>query len=138
MAEQTLVLIKPDGVKRKHVGEVLARFEKKGFEISALKLMDMSSELSDEHYQEHVDRPFYPKLKAFILSGPIVVMIISGPRAVEVVRLMVGATDSAEADPGTIRGDLSLDKGENIVHASDSLESARREIKIFFPGHTTK
>ncbi|MBG91059.1 MAG: nucleoside-diphosphate kinase [Actinobacteria bacterium] len=130
--EKTLVLIKPDGVSRGLVGEVLGRFEQKGLKISELKMMQMTDELSDRHYAEHVDKPFYPRLKAFILSGPIVAMVLEGDRAIEVVRRLVGDTDSAEAAPGTIRGDLSLSKGENIIHASDSSESAQRELALFF------
>lgn len=133
MVERTLVFIKPDGVKRQLVGEVLSRFERKGLLIKALECIQISSELSDKHYQEHVDKPFYPGLKEFITSGPVVVFVLEGESAVSVVRLMVGATDSAQALPGTIRGDLSLYKGENIIHASDSTESAKREIANFFP-----
>ena len=132
MLEQTFVMIKPDGVRRGLVGEVLGRFEAKGFTIKELKLLTISPELSKKHYEEHVDKPFYPGLEEFVTSGPVVAMILEGKRAIEVVRKMVGVTDSAEAEPGTIRGDLSLDKGENIIHASDSPESAVREIANFF------
>ena len=130
--EQTLVFIKPDGVKRHIIGRILTRFEEKGLSVSALKMLQLTDELADLHYEEHVDKPFYANLKTFILSGPIVVMILSGEQAISVVRKMVGSTDSASADPGTIRGDFSLYKGENIIHASDSLKNAKREIDIFF------
>ena len=133
MENKTLVFIKPDGVSRKLVGRVLTRFEEKGFSLAALQHLTVSPELSDKHYAEHVDKPFYPNLRKFITSGPIVAMVLEGNRAVEVVRRMVGDTDSAEAPAGTIRGDFSLDKGENIIHASDSPESAAREIANFFP-----
>ncbi len=132
MSEQTFVMIKPDGVKRGLVGEVLSRFEAKGFILKELKQLTISPELSKKHYAEHIDRPFYPGLEAFVTSGPVVAMVLEGNRAIEVVRKMVGVTDSAEAEPGTIRGDFSLDKGENIIHASDSAESAVREIANFF------
>ncbi len=133
MVEKSLVFIKPDGVQRKLVGKVIARFEEKGLVLKALSHLTMSSALSDKHYEEHVDKDFYPNLKSFITSGPIVVMVLEGHRAVEVIRRMVGDTDSAEAPAGTIRGDYSLHKGENIIHASDSVESATREIANFFP-----
>ncbi|RAP34825.1 nucleoside-diphosphate kinase [Candidatus Marinamargulisbacteria bacterium SCGC AG-439-L15] len=133
MLERSLVFIKPDGVSRKLVGRVLTRFEEKGLSLVKLEMLTMTSELSDKHYEEHVDKDFYPNLKRFITSGPIVVMVLEGNRAVEVIRRMVGDTDSAEAPAGTIRGDFSLDKGENIIHASDSNESATREIANFFP-----
>jgi nucleoside-diphosphate kinase len=129
--EQSLVFIKPDGVKRGLVGEVIRRFEVKGLKLVALKMLTMSSDLSDKHYAEHVDRPFYPGLKAFVTGSPIVAMVIEGNRAVSIIRKMVGVTDSAEAEAGTIRGDFSIDKGENIIHASDSVESAKREIANF-------
>lgn len=132
MSEQTFVMIKPDGVRRGLVGEVLKRFETKGFKIKELKQVTITPELSKKHYEEHVDKPFYPGLEEFITSGPVVAMVLEGKRAVEVVRKMVGVTDSADAEPGTIRGDFSLEKGENIIHASDSPESAAREIANFF------
>ncbi len=133
MVERTLVLIKPDGVAKKKVGEIIRRFEEKGLSLVQLKLLTISDQLSDQHYQEHVQKPFYPALCAFITSGPVVAMILEGTNAISVVRRMVGATDSSEADPGTIRGDLALSKAENMVHASDSLESASREMTLFFP-----
>jgi nucleoside-diphosphate kinase len=131
--EQSLVFIKPDGVSRGIVGEIIARFEKKGFIIKNLKMLTMSPKLADEHYAEHIGKPFFPGLKQFITSGPIVAMILEGRNAVEGIRKMVGVTDSAKAEPGTIRGDFSLSGTQNIIHASDSVTSAKREIKIFFP-----
>jgi len=130
--ERTLVFVKPDGVRRKLVGEVIGRFEKKGFEIAELKKITITPELADRHYAEHIGKPFYPPLKDFICSGPVVIMVLEGRNAVESVRQMIGCTDSAKAAPGTIRGDLSLLNNQNIVHASDSLESATREISNFF------
>ena len=130
--ETTFVMIKPDGVRRGLVGEVLRRFETKGFKILEMKQLTISPELSKRHYEEHVDKPFYPGLESFITSGPVVAFVLEGTKAVSVVRKMVGVTDSAEAEPGTIRGDFSLEKGENIIHASDSVESAVREISNFF------
>ena len=133
MLEKTLVLIKPDGFKRKLVAEIIGRFERRGFEFVALKQLTMNSELADTHYAEHVNKSFYPVLKAFITSGPIVAFVLAGDEAVSVVRKMVGVTNSLEAEPGTIRGDLSLSKGENVIHASDSVKSAEREISLYFP-----
>lgn len=132
MKQQTFVMIKPDGVRRHLVGEVLSRFERKGFEVKSLKMLSLSPDLSKAHYQEHVDKHFYPGLESFITSGPVVAMVLEGHEAIKVVRKMVGVTDSAEAEAGTIRGDFSLEKGENIIHASDSPESAIREIANFF------
>ena len=132
MKQQTFVMIKPDGVRRHLVGELLSRFERKGFEVKSLKMLRVSPDLSKSHYQEHVDKPFYPGLESFITSGPVVAMVLEGNEAIKVVRKMVGVTDSAEAEAGTIRGDFSLEKGENIIHASDSPESAVREIANFF------
>tara|TARA_Y100001935_G_scaffold252501_1_gene256563 strand:+ start:2323 stop:2736 length:414 start_codon:yes stop_codon:yes gene_type:complete len=132
MAEQSLVFIKPDGVKRRLMSEVIRRFETRGFEFKRLELRQLSSDEVDAHYQEHVERDFYPRLKEFILSGPILIMILEGDRVVDTVRKMVGPTDALDAEPGTIRGDLALSKGENVIHASDSPESAKREIENFF------
>ena len=132
MVEQSLVFIKPDGVKRRLVSEIVGRFEKRGFNFLKLELRQLSSDEVDRHYQEHVERDFYPRLRDFILSGPVVIMVLEGERVIDTIRKMVGVTDSLDADPGTIRGDLSLDKGENVVHASDSVESAKREIENFF------
>ena len=130
--ERTLVFIKPDGVERGLIGEVIKRFESRGIQIQELKQLTMSPEQVDTHYQEHLERPFYPDLKTYILSGPVVVMILAADNVVSIVRTMVGATNAGEAAPGTIRGDLALNTANNIVHASDSTESAEREIKNFF------
>jgi nucleoside-diphosphate kinase len=134
MSERTLVLLKPDAVRRGLVGEVLSRFEAKGLTISALELRTIDAAKADEHYAEHVDRDFYPPLRAFVTSGPLLAATLEGDDAVEVVRAINGATDGRKAAPGTIRGDLSLSNRENLVHGSDSQESAEREIAIWFPG----
>ena len=131
--ERTLVLIKPDAVCRGLVGEILSRFERKGLTIEAMVLRTMDAELADAHYAEHVTKPFYPPLKEFMTSGPLVALILSGDSAIDVVRGMIGATDGRKAAPGTIRGDLALSNRENLVHASDSPESAAREIALWFP-----
>ena len=133
MTERTLVLIKPDAVARGLVGEVIARFERKGLTLSALVLRTMDVELADRHYAEHLEKAFYPPLRDFMTSGPLLAGIFSGDEAVDVVRALVGATDGRKAAAGTIRGDLSLSNRENLVHASDSIESAEREIKLWFP-----
>lgn len=133
VTERTLVLIKPDAVARGLVGEVISRFERKGLSIEAMVLRAMDGDLADRHYAEHVEKPFYPPLKEFMTSGPLVAMIINGDQAVEVVRGLVGATDGRKAVAGTIRGDLSLSNRENLVHASDTPESAKREIALWFP-----
>lgn len=132
-AERTLVLVKPDAVRRGLIGQILSRFERRGLTIEAMVLRDMPAELADQHYAEHVERDFYPPLKEFMTSGPLVAAVMSGDQAVGVVRAMVGATDGRVADPGTIRGDFSLSKRENLVHASDSTTSAKREIALWFP-----
>jgi len=131
--ERTLVLIKPDAVKRGLVGEIVSRLERKGLAFEALVMRTMDGELADEHYAEHTQKAFYPPLKAFMISGPLIAAIVSGDQAVSVVRALVGATDGRVAAAGTIRGDLSLSNRENLVHASDSVESAEREIKLWFP-----
>jgi nucleoside-diphosphate kinase len=133
MTERTLVLIKPDAVRRSLVGEILSRFERKGLALEALHLQVMDAGTADQHYAEHLAKPFYPNLKQFMTSGPLVAMVLSGDQAVGVVRTLVGATDGRKAAAGTIRGDYSLSNQQNIVHASDSADSATREIKIFFP-----
>ncbi len=134
MTERSLVLIKPDAVARGLVGTVLARYEAKGLTLAALELRTIDAELSDAHYSEHLERPFYPGLRDFITSGPLVALVVEGERAIEAVRALNGATDGVKAAPGTIRGDLCLSGSENIVHASDSPESAAREIALWFPG----
>lgn len=133
MSERTLVLVKPDAVRRGLVGEVLSRFERKGLRIVAMDQRSIDGDLADWHYAEHVERDFYPPLRTFITSGPLVAMVLEGDEAIAVVRALTGATDGRTASAGTIRGDLSLSNRENLVHASDSAESAAREISIFFP-----
>jgi nucleoside-diphosphate kinase len=133
VSERTLVLVKPDAVRRGMVGEVLSRFERKGLGIVAMDLRSIDGELADRHYAEHLERDFYPPLRTFITSGPLVAMVLEGDQAIAVVRALTGATDGRAAAAGTIRGDLSLSNRENLVHASDSPESAAREISIFFP-----
>jgi nucleoside-diphosphate kinase len=130
--EQTYVMIKPDAVKRKLIGEVIARFEKRGFDIAKMKMLNISDELAQKHYEEHVGKPFFNPLIDFITSGPVVSMIIEGENAVKIVRKMCGPTNCADAQPGTIRGDFSIHYNLNIIHSSDSAESAKREIKTFF------
>jgi nucleoside-diphosphate kinase len=133
VTERTLVLIKPDAVRRGLIGEVLTRFERKGLTVVALDQRTIDGETADRHYAEHVERDFYPPLRAFITSGPLVAMVLEGDQAIAVIRGINGATDGRVAAAGTIRGDLSLSNRENLVHASDSAESAAREIAIFFP-----
>lgn len=133
MSERTLVLIKPDGVRRGLAGEVLARIERKGLRIVAMDLRTVGRDLAETHYAEHVDKPFYGSLVDFITSGPLVALVAEGPRAIEAFRALAGATDPVKAGPGTIRGDYALEVQDNIVHGSDSPDSAEREIKIFFP-----
>ena len=133
MSERTLVLIKPDGVRRGLTGEVLARIERKGLQVVAMDLRTVGKDLAETHYAEHVGKPFYGSLVEFITSGPLVALVAEGPRAIEAFRALAGATDPVKAGPGTIRGDYALEVQENIVHGSDSPDSAEREIKIFFP-----
>ncbi|MCX7969990.1 MAG: nucleoside-diphosphate kinase [Negativicutes bacterium] len=132
--ERSLVLVKPDGVERGLVGEVIGRFERRGLKIVNLRMLTMSRDMAEQHYAEHKGKGFYPGLIDYITSGPLVAMEVAGWQAIRVVRAMVGATDPVEAAPGTIRGDLALLKGENIIHASDSPGSAERELQLFFPG----
>ncbi|MDP9398964.1 MAG: nucleoside-diphosphate kinase [Actinomycetota bacterium] len=134
MPERTLVLLKPDAVRRGLIGELLGRYERKGLTIVALDLRRIDAETADRHYAEHVGKDFYPPLQAFITSGPLVALVLEGDTAINVVRAVNGATDGRAAAPGTIRGDLALSNRENLVHASDSAESAQREIATFFPG----
>ena len=133
VTERTLVLIKPDAVRRGLVGEVLSRFERKGLTIEAMVQRGMDADLADRHYAEHVTKAFYPPLKEFMTGGPLVALVLAGDKAIEVVRGLTGATDGRAAAPGTIRGDLSLSNRENLVHASDSVDSAKREIALWFP-----
>ena len=130
--EQTFSMLKPDAVQRGLAGEIIGRFEKKGLKLVALKLMKISRELAERHYGEHLGKPFFEELVGFITSGPVVAMVWEGKNAVQVVRTMMGKTDPQEALPGTIRGDFGLFTGNNIVHGSDSLQSAEREINLFF------
>ena len=133
MSQRTLVLIKPDAVRRGLVGDVLSRFESKGLTIVAMEQRLIDTSQADTHYHEHVDKDFYPPLRDFVTSGPLVALVLEGDEAVEVVRAINGATDGRKAAPGTIRGDLSLSNRENLVHGSDSPESAEREIALWFP-----
>lgn len=134
MTERTLVLIKPDALRRGLAGEILSRFERKGLRIAALELRQATGEVLDEHYAEHLDRDFYPGLRNFMLGGDLLALILEGDSAISVVRELNGATDGRQAAPGSIRGDLSLSNQQNLVHGSDSAESAAREIAIWFPG----
>jgi nucleoside-diphosphate kinase len=131
--ERTLVLVKPDALRRGLLGEILGRFERKGLTIDALVVRTMDAELADQHYAEHVDKAFYPPLKEFMTSGPLAALVLSGDEVIAVVRALVGATDGRKAAAGTIRGDLSLSNRENLVHASDSADSAKRELALWFP-----
>ena len=130
--ERTFVMVKPNGVARGLVGEVVARFERRGFTLRGMKALHIDRALAERHYAEHIGKPFFEALVAFITSGPVVAMVWEGREAVAVARAMMGVTDSAQAAPGTIRGDFSLSKEENVVHGSDSQESAAREISLFF------
>ena len=131
--ERSLVLVKPDAVRRGLLGEILARFERKGLVIEALELRTMDATLADQHYADHVAKPFYPPLKEFMTSGPLAALVLAGDNVIEVVRAMIGVTDGRKAAAGTIRGDFSLSNRENLVHASDSPESAKRELALWFP-----
>lgn len=133
MAERTLVLLKPDAVRRGLVGELLRRYESKGLRFVAMDLRTIDGELADKHYADHLGKGFYPALREFILSGPLVALVLEGDFAVDVVRNLNGATDGRAAAPGTIRGDLALSNRENLVHASDSGDAAAREVGLFFP-----
>ena len=133
MSERTLVLVKPDGVRRGLVGEVVTRLERKGLALVALQLRTLDRATAEEHYGEHRERPFFGELVEFITGGPLVALVVEGPRAVEAVRTLMGVTDPVKSAPGSLRGDFALEIGENLVHGSDSPESASREIGIFFP-----
>lgn len=130
--ERTFVMVKPDGVRRRLVGEVIRRIEAKGYDIVELKLMTIPDELAREHYGEHVDKPFFGDLVSFVTSGPVVAMVVEGPDAILGMRQIMGATNPLDAAPGSIRGDYASFITENIVHGSDSAASAEREIKLFF------
>ena len=132
-AERTLILVKPDAFERGLTGDVIARFERKGFRIAALKLMRLEPELAQRHYAEHAEKPFFGELVEFITGGPLVAMVLEGVRAVDGARQVIGATDPLQASPGSIRGDYATEVTFNLVHGSDSPESADREIALFFP-----
>nr|WP_221247339.1 nucleoside-diphosphate kinase [Gordonia humi] len=137
VTEQTLVLIKPDGVQRGVIGEVISRIERKGLRLAALELRTVSVEVASEHYAEHAERPFFGSLLEFITSGQVVAAVVEGPRAITAFRQLAGGTDPVEkATPGTIRGDFGLETQFNLVHGSDSPESAAREIALWFPNLT--
>ena len=131
--EETLVLIKPDGVKRQICGEILTRYERKGLIIKAMKLLQTPKELAEEHYADHKDKPFFGELVDFITSGPVLAFVLAGKNAVTSVRTINGATNPVDATPGSIRGDYALTMDSNVVHASDSVDSAAREIHLWFP-----
>jgi nucleoside-diphosphate kinase len=131
--DRTLILVKPDAVERNLTGEILARFERKGLRIAALKMMQVDRALAEQHYAEHSERPFFGELVDFITSSPLVALILEGDHAVQAARQVIGATNPIDAAPGSIRGDYGLETGQNLVHGSDSFDSAQREIKLFFP-----
>ncbi len=130
--ERTLVLCKPDAVQRGLVGQIISRFEDKGLKIAGMKMLHVDEALADRHYQEHLEKPFYPQLRAFITSSPVIALAIEGDNAVEVVRTLVGVTNPQKAAPGTVRGDFGINFTKNLVHGSDSTASAEREISLFF------
>jgi nucleoside-diphosphate kinase len=131
--ERTLILVKPDAFARSLSGEIIARFERKGLRLAALKQMTMTTELAEQHYAEHAEKPFFGELTSFITSGPLVAMVLEGDRAIEAARQVIGATDPLKAAPGSIRGDFAIEVGQNMVHGSDAPESAAREVGLFFP-----
>jgi nucleoside-diphosphate kinase len=130
--EKTFLMVKPDGVQRQLIGEIVARFERKGFQLVGAKLMQVSKELAEKHYGEHKDKPFFGELVDFITSGPVFAMVWQGENVIATARQMMGSTNPKDAAPGTIRGDFGLTVGKNVIHGSDSLESAEREINLFF------
>ncbi|HTL24935.1 MAG TPA: nucleoside-diphosphate kinase [Mycobacteriales bacterium] len=132
--ERTLVLVKPDGVRRGLAGEVISRLERKGLGLVAMELRTLARETAEQHYAEHAERPFFGELVEFITGGPLVALVVEGPNAVAATRRLMGVTNPVEATPGSIRGDYALEIGQNLVHGSDSPASAAREIGIFFPG----
>ncbi|AQL56152.1 nucleoside-diphosphate kinase [Abyssicoccus albus] len=135
--EKTFVMIKPDGVQRRLIGEITSRFEKKGLNIVKAELLQATEDIAKEHYGEHSDKPFFGELVEFITSGPVFAMILSGENAVSVARTLIGETNPASSQPGTIRGDYGLTVGKNIIHGSDAVESAEREISIWFKDSET-
>ena len=130
--ERTLVLLKPDAIQRHLVGPIITRLEGKGLKIVAMKLMNVTKELASKHYSEHIDKPFYEGLVQFITSGPVVALVLEGTEAVRIVRTLMGLTNPADAAPGTIRGDLAMTIGSNLIHGSDSVNSSTKEIDLFF------
>jgi nucleoside-diphosphate kinase len=132
--ERTLVLVKPDGVRRGLAGDVISRLERKGLALVAMELRNLEREKAEAHYAEHAERPFFGELVEFITGGPLVALVVEGPNAIAATRRLMGVTNPVEATPGSIRGDYALEIGQNLVHGSDSPESAAREIEIFFPG----
>lgn len=132
--ENTFIMVKPDGVRRSLIGEIISRFERKGLTLERIRLLSIDEDLARRHYAEHVEKSFFPELLAFITSGPAVAMEWAGESAVSVARTVMGATNPRDATPGTIRGDFGLEVTENLVHGSDSVESAKRELGLFFPG----
>jgi nucleoside-diphosphate kinase len=130
--ERTLILFKPDAVQRRLAGRLLSRLEDKGLKIVGLKMLRVTKELSAKHYAEHLSKPFYPLLEEFITSGPVVALVAEGPQAVAVARAMMGPTNGAQAPPGTIRGDFGVSRQMNLMHGSDSIEAAKREIEVYF------
>ena len=131
--ERSLILVKPDAFARNLSGEIIARFERKGLRLAALKQMTMTTDLAERHYAEHAEKPFFGELTSFITSGPLVAMVLEGDRAIEAARQVIGATDPLKAAPGSIRGDFAIEVGQNMVHGSDAPESAAREVGLFFP-----
>ncbi|WP_438432352.1 nucleoside-diphosphate kinase [Gorillibacterium sp. sgz500922] len=130
--ERTFLMVKPDGVQRGLIGQIVSRFEAKGFRLAGAKLMQLSREMAEQHYAEHVGKPFFERLVGFITSGPVFAMVWEGDRVIPLCRSMMGKTDALEAAPGTIRGDFAVHMNFNLIHGSDSAESAAREIKLFF------
>ena len=131
-AERSLILVKPDGVQRRLIGQVISRIENKGLQIVGMKMLHVTAEMSRQHYEEHVEKPFYPELESFITSAPVVALVVQGPEAVSVMRTLMGKTNGRESAPGTIRGDFGASRQMNLIHGSDSPESAAREIGIYF------
>ena len=130
--ERTLILVKPDGVRRRLVGEIVARLERKGLSLAGLKMLRVTPDLSRKHYEEHVEKPFYPDLEQFITSGPVVALCAEGPGAIAVCRTLMGSTNGREAAPGTIRGDYGQSRSMNLIHGSDGPEAAKRELELYF------
>ncbi len=130
--ERTLILVKPDGVQRRLIGRIVSRIEDKGLQIVAMKMLQITPEMSRQHYAEHVSKPFYPELEGFITSGPVVALVIEGPEAVSVMRTLMGATNGRASAPGTIRGDYGASRQMNLIHGSDGVDSAKKEIAVYF------